>query len=253
MKIFIILLIFLNLSLYGATKVEKAVFESGVSLYGKVGTAQLTYQENSESQTYSIKVEARSSGILKALFNNRVDTFISEGKINNGVYVPLKYIKKEQDTFSKKNITYLFDYSNSIVHKITQKKFLAITKQFDPMQMKIVEDKKYITRKSTKDIPLVKNDFLSLYLNLKNGNLALGDTKALDQKKGDSVSLINKNTLSINKNNKEDIYKIVLENDEKSMFFKKAIGELALFGHAYLEKISQTTELVKKNQLLGNK
>ena len=239
----LLLLFVLSLSLYAKTSVEEAVFESGISLYGKVGTATLTYEENLEKSTYKIEIVAQSSGFLKALFHNRVDTFVSEGKIKEGVYIPLKYTKIESDAFSNKTTSYIFDYEKRSVLKKTQKHYTEVSTEFDPMQMRIVKHKEKKYKENSQNIELRENDFLSLYLNLMKGNLQKGELQALDQKERDSVSIFGKNLLSINKENKKTVYAITLEDDDNSVFFKKASSEMALFGSAYLQKIAQSKEL----------
>jgi hypothetical protein len=230
---------FFTLSVFGSTSVTEVAFESGVSFYGKVGVTKLVLEEDLDKQTYKIKVTATSTGILKAISNNRIDTFLSEGIIKDGVYIPLSYTKKAVATGLDKVTTYKFNHTKNFVTKELIKKKSVTTTRFDHTTFRFVEDEKIVVTKNKKKLPIYKNDFLTLYLNLKHNNLKYGNIRYLDQKPEDSVSLINKNLFIINKDNGEQKIKVILIDDAKNIFFQKATSEVSFYGEAYIKKVSQ--------------
>ena len=229
----------LNLSLFATTHTIEVEFESGVSFYGKIGETKLIFKEDSNTSRYTMKVIATSTGILKALSNDRVDTFLSEGIIKNGVYIPLKYTKKAVEIGYEKLTIYNFDYkTNSVEREIVKKKNVTTT-VFDHARFTFVDKEEIVKTKNTKKLKMYSNDFLTLYLNFKHHNLKNGNITYLDQEDGDFVSLIDANTFEINKDKGEQKIKISLINDEKSIFFQEATSELSFYGDAYIKKISE--------------
>jgi len=220
-------------------------FESGISIYGQVGFVELTLKENFDTNTYTMKATAYSTGIVQVLSRNRSDSFVSEGKIQNGSYIPKKFIKKTVKTDYEKITTYTFDYKNNTVikHKVLSKYITNST--FNLIKMKFIDTKKFVVEESTEEIELCKNDFLSLYLNLKHGNLKKGNISYVDKDEKDSLFLIDNNLFEVEKNNGEDKYKIALIDDEKSIFFQKAVSiNVSFYGDAYIEKIYEKTDII---------
>lgn len=108
--------LFLLLAQVVSGKVVSASYDVSFGVFEKLGKADMHY-ETRDDQTYSIRIEAYSEGISKALSNNRKEVYESYGMINNGRFVPQKYIKTRQ-TDSKKIVKiYTFDHAKKVVWK----------------------------------------------------------------------------------------------------------------------------------------
>jgi len=235
----ILIIVFLIFPLFASTTHTKIMFESGVSFYGKVGETYLDFKEDSDTHHYVMKVTAKSTGMLKAISNNRVDIFLSEGIIKDGVYIPQTYTKRATENGYERVMVYKFDYKNNKITKDVVKKEDTTTTEFNHELFRFVEKTTTLTTKKSSILKMYKNDFLTLYLNFTHHTLQAGNITYLDQKEGDYVSLIDDTSFNINKNRGEHIIKIKLINDAKSQFFKKALSELSFYGDAYIEKISE--------------
>jgi len=243
MKKIILLFLVLHLTLFAHTSITKLKFESGISFYGKVGFVDITLEEDKEKQTYKMEVTASSVGLVKAITNNRKDTFISEGYIKDGVYIPTKFIKTTTKTNYKKVTNYLFDYKKNTIIKNRIVTEDEITSHLDIISMKITSTKKTkIKEQYTKNIKLYKNDFLSLYLNMQKGNLKKGEVNYADMSSKDSLFLIAKNKIEVHKHNGKEKYNIEIYYDKNSIFFKKLVSvDIAFYGDAYIKKIAETS------------
>ena len=241
----VLLILSLSLSLFAYTSVKELKFESGISIYGKVGFVNMTLKENFDDNTYIMSATASSTGVVKVLSRNRVDSFTSEGKMQDGIYIPLKFTKKTVKTDYEKITTYIFDYKNN---KLLKSKVLSkyiVDSNFDLIKMKFIDTKKFVVEKSNEELELYDNDFLSLYLNLKHGNLKQGNISYIDKDEEDTLFLINNNLFQVEKNNGEEKYQIALVDDEKSIFFQKAVSiNVSFYGDAYIEKIYEKTDII---------
>jgi len=241
----LLIIISLSLSLFGYTSVKELRFESGISIYGQIGFIDVILEENFDEKTYRMEVIASSIGIVNFFSRDRKDTFISEGKMKNGVYLPSKFTKKTVKTDYEKVETYTFDYSSYTVTKTKIVRKNEIDTTFDFIIMEYVDTKKLVVEKSTEKIELESNDFLSLYLNLKKGNLKVGKISYVDKKEDDSLFLLSDKLIEVQKNNGDDKYNIVLYCDSESIFFKKAVSEgIAFYGDAYVKKLYEKTDII---------
>lgn len=236
----IIIFLSLCLSLFGFTSIKKLKFESGISIYGQVGFANLILEENFDTKNYKITATTYSTGIVKAVTKNRKDVFSSEGKIKDGIYIPKQFIKHTIKTDYEKITTYIFDYENDIAIKKKVIKKYETKNNFNPFKLKFVKTKKLVVEKSNENITLSDNDFLTLYLNLKHGNLRIGNINYIDQDDDDSIYLIKNNLFEVQKHYGDEKYKIILTDDKDSIFFAKAVArDIAFYGDAYIKKISE--------------
>ncbi len=242
----IILFLTLSISLFAYTSVNNLTFESGISIYGKVGFVDVTLEENHDAQTYKMQAIASSTGVVKALSNNRKDIFISEGNIKNGIYLPTKFTRKTLKTDYEKLTTYIFDYEKNKVIKTRVVFEDEITTHLDIINMKFTNTKKrVIILNYTREIKLDNNDFLSLYLNMQNGNIKKGKVSYIDKKAKDSLFLITNNQVEVHKNSGKDKYNIELYYDKNSIFFEKIVSVgIAFYGDAYIKKISENTKIL---------
>jgi len=244
MQKIITILLSLSISLFAFTSIKELKFEGGISIYGKVGVVDLTLEENFDEQTYKIFAKASSTGIVKTLSGNRKDIFISEGTIKDNIYIPTKFTRKTFKNNYEKVTIYLFDYTNNTVLRERTITKNLIESSFDFIQMKYIETKKVVVQKSSENVKLYKNDFLSLYLNMQKGNLKKGQINYVDKKEKDTLFLVNNNHVKVQKNHGSDKYSLELYYDEKSLFFQKIVSVgIAFYGDAYIEKVSEKTTL----------
>lgn len=116
----LILILALSMQLAYA-KVVSATYEVSFGVLDTLGIADARF-ETRDDQTYSIRIEARTSGIARVLSDNRVEIYESHGTIQNGRLVPQKYAKTRR-TDSKKSIKiYTFDHETKTVWRETIEK-----------------------------------------------------------------------------------------------------------------------------------
>ncbi|WP_457744673.1 DUF3108 domain-containing protein [Sulfurimonas sp.] len=250
MKKFFLFLLLSSLLLAQKT-VEKVKFDSAISLYGKVGDVTLVFEQDLQKKWYRIEASSAPTGLVKILSGNRRDTFISEGKIVNGVYKPQRFIKKSRRYKHKEEVVYSFDYKKRTVVKIVSKEEQVTHKTYDFKNFKIIKKIETKKKHSRKKIAFVPNDYLSLYLNLVHHNLHKGLIRYVDQSKSNRLMLLDNTHFKVEKDHGKKSYKIILTNDKNSIFFKEACSlDVAFYGNAYIRKIlDQKTEAISKNSL----
>ncbi|MDF1875612.1 DUF3108 domain-containing protein [Sulfurimonas sp. SAG-AH-194-I05] len=244
-KKLLLLLVFI-LTLDAKSTLTELRFESGISLFGQIGFVDLRLEENFEDKTYKMTAKTTSIGIVKTLSSNRVDLYTSVGKVLNGVYRPLRFTIQITKTDYKKVIEYYFDYENDSVVKIKTKSRNESIFTYDIHTNSFKSINNLVTTTNRKEVKLFPNDYLSLYLNLQKGNLKVGRILYVDRNKKNDLFLLSSNLFEVHKNNGDDVYNIQMQNDEKSIFFKKIVSVgIAFYGDAYIEKISETTRTIK--------
>ncbi len=112
MKTIVLALVLLSQILYA--KVITATYEVSYGIFQAMGIADARFETNDDN-TYSIRIEARTTGIAKVLSNNRVETYESYGTIDKGILVPKKYIKIRRTDSKKTTKIYTFDHPNKTV------------------------------------------------------------------------------------------------------------------------------------------
>ncbi|MDD5717869.1 MAG: DUF3108 domain-containing protein [Sulfuricurvum sp.] len=194
-------------------KVLSASYEVSFGIFQTMGTADARFELN-DDQTYKIRVEARTTGLAKALSNNRIEVYESVGTVKNGKLIPSSYMKIRKNN-SKKNVKlYTFDHINRIVWK-------EVSETKEGKEHKDKDQNEYYAQE----------DILSLFFNLKNyTNLrqnqafyAIGGNKT--DGRIDVVFPKNKELVSIKKvleKDDGDFLKVIL-NDR---IFESANGEL---------------------------
>ena len=238
MKTFLFLFIIIS-SLFGATTLQKLKFESGISFYGKVGFVDVVFQEDKQNHTYKIEVQAYSTGLVKVLSQNRKDKFTSEGNIVKGVYKPHSFTRVTTKNGYKKVTRYSFDYAHNVVTKTVEQERHFTRKSFDPIKFAFVEIPQVEKETNTQELPLVANDYLSLYLNFKHKNLHKGPLDYIDRNKTDRVILLENSLFEVQKHNGKEKYRIILKEDKESIFFQEALSlNVAFYGDAYIRKVA---------------
>ena len=233
----ILFLVLTYMSLLANVSITEVKYEGGISLFGEVAQADILLQEDLEKHTYKIKVTAYSIGIVKALTLNRKDIFISEGKKQDGVYIPYKFTKIVTKTDYIKKTTYTFDYKNNKVLRQVHKEELVDDSSYDIIKLQAISNEKLIKSDESNYIKLQQNDYLSMFLNLSVNKLKKGTINYIDQSDSDDVMLISKTMFEVRKHNGDELYRINISNDA-SIFFEKAIAvDIAFYGDAYIKKI----------------
>ncbi|MBN2870222.1 MAG: DUF3108 domain-containing protein [Campylobacterales bacterium] len=116
-----IVLLMIVLAQIAGAKVLSATYEVSYGIFDTMGTADARL-EIRDDQTYTIRIEARTTGLAKTLSNNRIEIYESHGIVQNGRLVPQKYAKTRR-TDSKKLIKiYTFDHANKTVWRETIEK-----------------------------------------------------------------------------------------------------------------------------------
>lgn len=246
-KIFFIL-ITLHITLFAFTSIKKLKYESGISIYGQIGYVELSYEENHDTHTYKMVAKTTSIGLVKLLSGNRIDIFTSEGSVQDGLYVPRIFTRYTSKNDSNKTRVYLFDSENKIVQKTQTTSTLEVDLIYDSLSFDFEEEEdeeQIVVQIQKEEITFETNDFLTLYLNLIQGNLLHGKVPYIDMKKEDSLIYKGKNIFEIHKNHGEDKYSIIMVPDEASMFFQevKSVG-ISFYGDAYIKKTSEETRTI---------
>lgn len=111
-----ILIAIVLLSQLAQAKVLSATYNVSFGIFQTLGTADARF-ETREDDTYTIRIEAHTTGLAKVLSNNRTEMYESCGKIINGKLVPDSYkkIRKTNSSYSTK--IYTFDHVNKTVSK----------------------------------------------------------------------------------------------------------------------------------------
>ncbi len=128
MKTVILVLVIFSQILSG--KVISATYEVSYGIFQTMGVADARF-ETRDDDTYSIRIEARTTGIAKLLSNNRVEIYQSFGTVKNGHLIPQKYVKIRQTHSKKSTKIYTFDHTNKIVWKEAIKNGERDTEQND--------------------------------------------------------------------------------------------------------------------------
>lgn len=102
------------LSQIASAKVITATYEVSYGIFQTMGIADARF-ETRDDNTYSIRIEARTTGIAKILSNNRIETYESYGSIINGQLVPKKYIKIRRTDSKKMTKIYTFNHVDKMV------------------------------------------------------------------------------------------------------------------------------------------
>jgi len=240
----IFLLLFICVSTFANTSVTKVQYKGGISIFGQVATVDVVFKKDLDNNKYKMKVTASSIGIVKALTSNRTDTFISEGKIKGGIYMPDVFTKLINKTDYTEKIVYTFEYDKNRVLKKTFIEEMVDDSEFDIINLKRISKQKLVKSTQQEYIKLQTNDYLSMYLNLGAGKLQYGNIKYIDQKDTDDVLLISSSVFEVSKHNGDEKYRINILKDN-GMFFDKAIAiDIAFYGDAYIKKLSEEKTII---------
>lgn len=165
MKIFLIAL-FLVASMEAQNFSSR--YDVNVSMFGRVGYADITLKESEGS--YEAKLVATTVDIAATLLGNRVETFISKGKIVNKKYIPQSFVKSKVSTRKSITSTYIFNHNEKEVTLIEEKTKLVSRSNFNPATFEITtKDVKVESKNESILDDYIADDVLSSYLNTKAG------------------------------------------------------------------------------------
>ncbi len=146
MRIFVMLLTLCTFILAG--KLE-AWYVVKFSIFGTV--AKVYASMKTDAQKYRITIEAKTVGLAKALSHHRVERYVSEGVIEDGILKP-KIFYREKITSRRKDVKrYIFDYLDKKIICESEKNKYGVfhTKNREPLPY------------------FASNDVLTLFFNLK--------------------------------------------------------------------------------------
>ncbi len=139
-------------------------YDVDVGMFGKVGYADVSIQKGADS--YKAKVVATMTGTAATLTGNRVETYVSEGEIQEGRYLPHTFTRIKKNDQGERIQTYTFDHQKRSVRLNEEKSELIKKSSFDPIAFKIVKTE--VLEHSNKEVELEtynEQDLLSAYLN----------------------------------------------------------------------------------------
>lgn len=116
-----VVLILLLLTQVSAAKILSATYEVSFGVFDTLGIADARF-ETRDDQTYTIRIEARTTGIAQTLTNNRVEIYESHGIVRDGKLIPQKYSKTRRTDAKKSIKIYTFDHDNKTVWRETIEK-----------------------------------------------------------------------------------------------------------------------------------
>lgn len=198
-----ILIVLISINTLFAKEVSSR-YEVVVTLFKKVGYADIIFKEDGEN--YEINLQVTTKGMAATLLKNRAESFTSKGKIVNGIYIPDIFIKTKEDTKRSRVQTYFFDHEKKEVKLIEDKSKLVRTSTFS------LKSKTKNSREEKIEDEYAQDDALSAYLNVKNNcNLKKNEYKlfaigANNDKNSVSLSCLDKNKHSEISSLKEDDY-----------------------------------------------
>ncbi len=141
-------------------------YDVEVGMFGKVGYADVSLTE--QGDRYEMKVIATTTGTAATLTGKRVETYISNGKIASGKYLPETFVRIKKTTSKERVQTYHFDHNKQeVTLSQNEEKWVTQTK-FDTVSFKLVKEDVKESSSSNSTLPNYnENDVLSAYLNTK--------------------------------------------------------------------------------------
>ena len=225
----ILLLFFAFLSLFEQNLHLEKHYSISYGVLGELGIATASVTIDS-SNKYTIKMEAKTTGVAKFLSQNKQEIYISRGVVIDNKFVPDFYSKLVTNNVKHRLKEYTFNHKNKkIIESRSTKKLDKTTKTWE-------ED--------TSNEPLeyyAPNDILSLFFNLKEivKNLPSGIEHtfyAVGANKDDgkvNVEVLEKNDLKVFINQKifsSPRGELYITLDKDGLCDKATLKDLLLFG-----------------------
>ena len=178
MKKYILILLLLITSM--SAQSIKAGYDVSFGIIGEIGKAEITYIHDEDS--YLIYVHAWTTGMSAILSQNREESYISQGKILDGILRPDVFVKHRKSDRSVRDSVYLFDYFAEKVYTNYTKVHNVQSTCFDIDTMK---NTKIETEEFSQNSEVFRfftdNDLLSLFFNTQKilPTLKYGEAKQL--------------------------------------------------------------------------
>ncbi len=265
-----LLLFLLSLAPLFAKSME-VKYDITFSFFGKIGESIVKYE--TIGNHYKITVTAVTMGITAKLTSNRIETYISEGKIINNILRPDTFISSKKSDKKIRIKTYRFDHQNQIVILDINTTKIKNKRSFNLQTLSIIETKKEVKYHSSKTYNFyATDDTLSLFFNTP---AYLGDTLESQSKEVRAIG-INKDgsginitipslkreqkirkmiavahshkfyTIDVSKDilTKDDAAgELIISMDEKNMPSAVLMENIAFFGDIKAKKISENIQL----------
>jgi hypothetical protein len=142
-------------------------YDLDVSLFGTVGYADIIYTEGDGH--YRMEARARAVGSVASLTGNYTETYISEGTVRKGKFIPEVFVKIKRTDSEFNEERYLFDHVHKTVTETHHKELKVSTHRFDVVSMRIKND---ISTEISDDTKVMKryaaDDPLSTFLNARS-------------------------------------------------------------------------------------
>lgn len=178
MKKHILILLLLVISM--SAQSIKAGYDVSFGIIGEIGKAEISYIHDDKS--YLIFVHAWTTGMSAILSQNREESYISQGKIIDGILRPDVFVKHRKNNSSVRDNVYLFDYSAQKVYADHTKMHNVQSTRFDVHTMKNTKvETETFSQGSEVFRFFTDNDLLSLFFNTQKilPTLKYGESKKL--------------------------------------------------------------------------
>lgn len=141
-------------------------YDVHVPMFGKVGYADVTFIQNGDD--YEINLVANTVGTAALLLRNRIEVFISKGKVVDGRYIPDSFVKIKETTKKTKHETYYFNHDKKEISVIEESTKLVNRLKFNPDTFKVTLKEVKESSRKEEVLDTYKNaDALTAYLNAK--------------------------------------------------------------------------------------
>jgi len=175
-------ILFILIALFSPLSAQsiKAGFDVSFGIVGEIGKAEITYTHDEES--YMVFVHAWTTGMASVLSQNREESYISQGKIINGVLRPDAFVKYRQTDRYIKSSVFIFNHQTKEVYASKNRETVVTSTHFDVNAMKNIKvstDSFQHTQENFRYY--TDNDLLSLFFNTQKilPTLKDGESKQL--------------------------------------------------------------------------
>ena len=185
---YILMLCFIGLNVLSGETVK---YDVSFSIFGKVGEAEV--KRIIEKDRYLFSVSGVTMGIAKVLSNGRKESYISQGAVLNGTFVPDVLVKVRQRNDRVKYKVYIFEHEKrSVTYENIELKTVT-ERSFDVAGMRFIthEREKFYSLTRQNDY-YARNDIVSLYFNahrflesMKPGELKIMHAVGIKTMKGE--------------------------------------------------------------------
>lgn len=150
--------------LLAAREAHTVQYKVMLSLFGKVGEANITVAERGDE--YVMIVEDYATGLAAHISGNERDRFVSRGRIKNGFYISDTFTLFQTNTKTTETNRYVFDHTAKTVTRIQDKNTTVTDRSFDALSMRFVQTRRLKREQKTTALDFYSPfDALSITLN----------------------------------------------------------------------------------------